>query len=346
MMRQRPSEPVPGGPQGPLQGPHRVEPVPGWQEPLPAPPRTARASGVGRDIGDRVRSIAIIDAPSVLGLFPRGVEQLPEALHRKGLADELAAADRRSVTPPPYSPERDPITGLKNAAAMVDFSVVLASTVIETVDRGHFPLVLGGDCSVVFGPLVALAQRGRSGLLFLDGHADFAHPADEPSGEAASMDLALATGRGPSTFGPIGGQQPLISDDRVAVLGYRVHGDGTDTCQGVHIADTSITAIDLDQLRRRGLQRSIQDALDVVARDNIEGFWIHIDADVLHDDLMPAVDYRNPDGLTWAQLTTIVQTALATGRARGIDLAIFNPTLDPDGSMAQRLVRFLAECLT
>lgn len=297
-------------------------------------------------IGDRVRSIAIIDAPSVLGLFPRGVEQLPAALHRNGLGDELIVAARRSLTPPPYSPKRDPITGLNNATAIVDFAVALASTVTGALGQGHFPLVLGGDCSIVLGPLLALAQRGRSGLLFLDGHADFAHPADEPSGEAASMDLALATGRGPSSFGPIGAKQPLITDDRVAVLGYRVHGDGTDTCQGVHIDDTPITAIDLDELRRRGVQRSVDDALAVVARDDIDGFWIHIDADVLHDDLMPAVDYRNPDGLTWAQLTTIVQTALATGRGRGIDLAIFNPTLDPDGSIAQRLVKFLTECLT
>ena len=296
-------------------------------------------------IGDRVRPIAIIDAPSVLGLFPRGVEQLPDALHRAGLCDEVIAAERRSLTPPAYAPDRDPITGIKNATAIVEFAVALAATVTDAIDHGHFPLVLGGDCSIVFGPLLALAQRGKSGLLFLDGHADFAHPADEPSGEAASMDLSLATGRGPSTFGPIGGKQPLITDDRVAVLGYRVHGDGTDTCRGTHIDDTPITAIDLDELRRRGLRRSIDDALAVVARHDIDGFWIHIDADVLHDDLMPAVDYRNPDGLTWAQLTTIVQTALATGRARGIDLAIFNPTLDPDGSLAQRLVKFLADCL-
>ena len=33
--------------------------------------------------------------------------------------------------------------------------------------------------------LLALARRGRPGLLFLDGHADFAHPEDEPSGEVS-----------------------------------------------------------------------------------------------------------------------------------------------------------------
>jgi arginase len=46
------------------------------------------------------------------------------------------------------------------------------------------------------GPLLALRRRGRYGLVFLDGHADFQHPSDEPNGKVASLDLAVATGRG------------------------------------------------------------------------------------------------------------------------------------------------------
>ena len=57
--------------------------------------------------------------------------------------------------------------------------------------------VLYIDCSIVLGPLLALRRRGRYGLAFLDGHADFQHPSDEPNGEVASLDLAVATGRGP-----------------------------------------------------------------------------------------------------------------------------------------------------
>ena len=44
----------------------------------------------------RHRSYAIVEAPSVLGLKPTGVEQLPEALLRQGLAQRLQA---RSTTP-------------------------------------------------------------------------------------------------------------------------------------------------------------------------------------------------------------------------------------------------------
>src|SRR5438309_6068899 len=194
--------------------------------------------------------ISIVDAPSVLGLFPRGVETLPDALHQRDIAGRLGVSRLRSLTPPAYSPERDPATGINNAAGIVAFARTLADTVTDELDAGAFPLVLGGDCTIVFGPLLALARRGRPGLLFLDGHADFAHPQDEPSGEAASMDLALATGHGPIVFGPIGMFDPLIDADRVAVLGYRVHDDGTDRNRGLHVRDTAITAIDLDDMRR------------------------------------------------------------------------------------------------
>jgi len=45
--------------------------------------------------------------------------------------------------------------------------------------------------------LLAIRRRGRHGLLFLDGHADFYQPEAEPNGEVASIDLALATAAGP-----------------------------------------------------------------------------------------------------------------------------------------------------
>src|SRR5687767_15159661 len=45
---------------------------------------------------------AILEAPSVLGLFPHGVERLPAALLDAGLAEALRARRAGCVTPPPY----------------------------------------------------------------------------------------------------------------------------------------------------------------------------------------------------------------------------------------------------
>ena len=64
---------------------------------------------------------------------------------------------------------------------------------------------------------------------------------------------------------------------------------------------------------------------------------MHLDVDVLDDALMPAVDYRHPGGLTWQEAAQILGGLLASDRARGLEVTIFNPRLDPDGSIAQRL---------
>ena len=94
--------------------------------------------------------------------------------------------------------------------------------VIESALQAHrLPVVLGGDCSIILGPLLALRRRGRYGLVYLDGHADFQHPDDEPHGEVASLDLALATGRGPRPLTDLDGQVPLVRAEDVALVGYR-----------------------------------------------------------------------------------------------------------------------------
>jgi arginase len=60
----------------------------------------------------------------------------------------------------------------------------------------------------VLAAALALRRRGRYGLLFIDGQADFFQPEADPYGEAASMDLAFVTGHGP-TSGSI--SMPIVS---------------------------------------------------------------------------------------------------------------------------------------
>jgi arginase len=130
---------------------------------------------------------AIVEAPSILGLFPKGMEKLPDALLGAGLAERLGAQHAGRVEPPAYDPQRDPETLMLNPHKVANYAVALADKVGPIIDRGLFPVVLGGDCSILLGNLLALRRRGRYGLLFLDGHADFYQPEAEPSGEVASM---------------------------------------------------------------------------------------------------------------------------------------------------------------
>lgn len=53
---------------------------------------------------------------------------------------------------------------------------------------------------------------------------------------------------------------------------------------------------------------------------------------------MPAVDYRQPGGLSWAEARHILAVALGSGHTVGMDITIFNPRLDPDGRLAHDIV--------
>jgi len=286
-----------------------------------------------------VRELSIIEAPSVLGLRPSGVQDLPAALLGAGLRDRLAGADGGRVNPPEYDPRRDSDTGILNPGGIAQYSVALADVVGEALARGAFPLVLGGDCSILLGNLLALRRRGRYGLLFIDGHTDFYQPSAEPNGEAASMDLALATGRGPRILTDLEDRGPLVRDEDVVAFGFR---DAEESAQaGMQPLPPELHPIDLEAVREAGAVAAAQRAVDWLAAQDTAGYCVHLDVDVLDDAVMPAVDYRLPGGLTWVELEEVLRTAMSSGRAVGLDVTIFNPRLDPDGRIAARL----AECL-
>ena len=278
----------------------------------------------------------VIDVPSPLGLRPSGLEDAPDALRRAGLHERLGSPDAVRIDVPPYDNVRDPETGILNPQGIAAVARDVARAVDATLDAGRFPVLLGGDCSIVLGPLLALRRRGRYGLAFLDGHADFQHPSDEPNGEVASLDLAVATGRGPELLTNLDGLRPLVQDEDVALVGYRVLDDN-DHFLGEHIRSTAITVVDLSELRETGTGRALEKVLATVTNPGLQGFWVHLDVDVLDDALMPAVDYRHPGGITWQEAAQILGGLLASDSARGLEVTIFNPRLDPDGGIAQRL---------
>src|SRR5829696_2398617 len=192
-------------------------------------------------------AITILDAPTNLGLLPSGVERLGEALRAARLREGLGAGYAGRVEPLPYDDRRDDETHLLNPRGLRDFAARQAEAVEAILDRGAFPLVLGGDDSVLFGNLLALRRRGRYGLVFLDAHTDFYLPEQSPTGQASDSDLALATGRGPDVIADLDGLRPLVRDEDVAALGAR---DAVERQElgGADPRDTAILVLDLGEV--------------------------------------------------------------------------------------------------
>ena len=286
---------------------------------------------------------ALLQAPSILGLRPTGVERMGQALEAAGLGTRLGAEPAGRVEPPAYDSHRDRKTGILNPAGLETYSRRLADAVARELRPGRLPVVLGGDCSNLIGCALALRRLGRFGLYFLDGHADFYQPEAEPSGEVASMELAIVSGRGPMVLADLEGRRPLVREDDIVAFGYR----DTEQQREHGSQDIGATAIHLFPLEQVGsdVAAAASEAAKILAEREVQGIWIHLDADVLDDRIMPAVDYRLPGGLSWEGLSAALQAVMETGKVVGLNVGIFNPSLDPDGAIASRLVGCLVEGL-
>ena len=297
------------------------------------------------------RQIALLDAPSNLGLKPPspgvqpGVRRGPSVLRSFGLRDRLGAADGGEVVAPQYGFARDAATGVRNPSEIADYSAALARAVGEQLDADRFPLVVGGDCSILLGTMLALHRRGRYGLVFLDGHEDLQTPAVSRTGGAAGMDLALAVGIGPRVLTSLGGDGPLVNPENVAMLGPR-DNPAWYTGAEVERARDAMFVRFLEDLRAEGMLAAGQAAATRLRASGVRGVWIHMDVDVLDDALMPAVDSRQDGGLTYAELSALLHPVLATGRVAGMQVTIYDPDRDIGGLAGGALVDWLVELLT
>lgn len=285
---------------------------------------------------------AIIEAPSALGLWPSGLQDAPRVLLELGLGVGLGIKETLRIETPPYDPRRDPQTHMLNPQGLLAYSQTLAREVWNVLEDKHVPLLLGGDCSILLGPALALRERGRYGLLFVDGHMDYWDAEREPYGEAASMDLALVTGNGLPLLSNIDGLGPYFRPEDCFAYGTRDHLQDREFIETPYPKE--LKRIDVTQAHALGV-KGVEQALTRVTKNELEGFWIHFDVDVLDDEIMPAVEYRMKDGLSYEELTRLLSAAFATGKVMGMTLTIYNPNLDPQRSIARKLVTTLLEIL-
>ncbi|MEO3816300.1 arginase family protein [Plantactinospora sp. B24E8] len=299
-----------------------------------------------------MRRIAVLDAPSNLGLRPPtgtsvpGCAKAPGALRDHDLIARLGARDAGCLTPPRYDPgDWRPGDGVCHAASIASYSMRLADRVGTIIDRGEFPLVLGGDCAILLGSALAMhrlgeAVGGRVGLVFVDGHSDFRHPGNASYvGAAAGEDLALVTGRGQADLAAIEGRRPYFRDIDVVVLGIRSHDEYRLDLQAAGIVTRPVPA-----LRAEGAARTAQWAHDQLT--DCVGYWVHVDVDVLDPAVMPAVDAPDPGGIAFAELELLLAGLVDTPHCLGVEVTVFDPDYDPDGAYAAEIVGTLVAGLS
>lgn len=231
---------------------------------------------------------------------------------------------------------RDPETGIKDLDLWVDLSNSISRKLGTILSREAFPLLLGGDCSMLVGILSAFAQRDTEvGLIFLDGHADFHSPETSPSGDPADMELSILTGRGPHKITHVAGKYPLLKEEDVVVYGIRAWDQ---------LAESNIRVYDRNRMAERGIKESVEEGLVNITRRGLS-LWLHFDVDVIDPKLMPVM-FPESGGLTFEETQEFLSLVWAEGRPVGMSIACYHPVLDIDSNAGARLAILIADVLS
>ena len=237
-----------------------------------------------------MRHIELLGVPYTSMAAPGGIADGICALRTAGLLERLTKAadviDAGDLDLEEPSGRRGPAQ-LLNEAALVHLFHATREAVAATLERDRLPLLVGGDCPALLGPLAALRDRhGEAALLMLDGHEDAWPPQLSPTGEASDSEIAIALGLVSSLPAGLAAALPLVAPEAIAMLGPRdaaeLAGAGVASlggCVGLFLGDGAV--------HDRGLANAAAEGLDLVRRA-APAFWLHVDLDVLRTDEFPA----------------------------------------------------------
>lgn len=288
--------------------------------------------------------IAAFGVPSAAGASGPGTERAAFALREAGLLEALRGAGARVVNLSDLSlfPWRADAEHprARNLALAACAARATADEMPRALAEG-FTLLMGGDCSLVAGSVGGASRAlGRAvGLVYLDADLDLNTPDTTPSGNLNGMAVAAALGRGAAEMADVAGS-PALLPEHVAVLGYRAVDPG----ERVSLRELALTR-SAEEVRAGGGARAAAEALAAIGNDG-GPLLVHLDVDVIDASELGGKAPLTPGpGLRWADIEALLVALLRSPRVAVLEVCEFNPSLDPDGACARRLVELIAKAV-
>lgn len=286
-------------------------------------------------------NLEIIGAPIDFGAGRRGVEMGPAAIRIAGLIDRLdalghAVHDAGNVFVPMR--ERASIGDLRARYLdlILQVQVEIAEAVSGALDRGRFPILLGGDHSVGLGSIAATARDRRIGVIWVDTHGDFNTHETTLTGNVHGMPLAALAGYGHPDLVHVGGWReagPCVDPANIVIVGAR----DLDTAERALLEEAGVTVFSIAVIDRYGITHVMERAIEI-ATNGTEGVHASFDLDAMDPTVAPGVGTPSPGGLTVREGHLLMEILASSGTLVGLDVVEVNPILDDRNRTARLAV--------
>jgi len=289
----------------------------------------------------------VIGVPTSAGAHHAGQELAPAALRSAGLIDRLAASgkvtDAGDLPGAVFAPDRPALAG-RNLRAVATVAGQVADAVADVVAGGRWPLVLGGDCTITIGAVAGFRRAVPDmALFYLDGDADLGVPGDGGSGIFDSMGITHLLGGGAPELAGLGGQAPLLTPDRLAIVG----SDPRETTEAgrARLCDLRVSFTEAPAFVQDPASAAHRALAAIGCRSR--PVLVHFDIDVVDSADLPLGNFPHyGSGVSLDNAMTCLAAVRADPSFAGLVLTEVNPTHDPAGTELTRLVDALAAALT
>lgn len=222
----------------------------------------------------------------------------------------------------------------------------LADEVEKTIQRGHMPVVLGGDHSLAMGSIAGASRYAeRLGVLWIDTHPDVNTPERSLSGHIHGMPLATAMGFCEDSLPRstmMGKSVPMVAPEDVALLGIR----DIDVAEEDLIVEHNIFARTMDEWYDLGILEGLKEAITHLRHQGVDAIHLDFDLDVLDPGVLPGTGTRYPGGLTIREASQVLRyLGNEELPIRSMDFVELNPTLDSTGDSTEAALHLLATAL-
>ncbi len=296
------------------------------------------------------KKIEIIGLPIDLGADTRGVDMGTTALRIAGLVPRIEklgyeVKDLGNIEVKISSMLKMENTSMKYVEEIVNASTAYAQVAEEILDRGSFPLFIGGDHSMALGSLAGVSAYCRKnqkklGVLWIDAHTDMNTASTSPSGNVHGMPLAASLGIGDPLLTHLNGFSPKISPEFTTLIGIR----SIDSKEMTTTRNSGISVYTMSDIDRRSVFSVIAEIITNFAED-IDHLHVSFDMDSVDPELAPGVGTPVPGGFTFRETHTIMETIATSGMLSSFEITEVNPILDEKNKTAQLAVDFLESVL-
>jgi arginase len=306
------------------------------------------------------KKISIIGVPMDFGQLLRGVDMGPAAVRYTGLIPRLRALGHTVVDTGDISiPIRDCDTStsaddncigsdeidpkniyedkyLKEITQICE-SIYKAGK--EAVEKGHFPLFIGGDHSIAVGTVASVTNDEPTGLIWIDAHGDFNTPETSPSGNIHGMPLAALIGEGHESLVNIGKKGAKIMPENVVLIGQR----DLDINEKKRLKKSGVTVFTMRDIDEQGISSVANKAL--MKFIHLKRIHLTVDMDALDPLEAPGVGTPVPGGISYREAHLLMEILADSGKITSMDLVEINPILDIANKTAELAVELTLSAL-